>query len=96
MIVRIVRMYFMPDAVDEFLDVYGRTQAAILNMEGCSYLELLRDTNDPSVFVTISHWESPRALNEYRKSELFKKIWRRAKAHFSKPAEAFSLEKYSM
>lgn len=96
MIVRIVRMHFMPDAVDEFLDVYGRTEAAILHSEGCIYLELLRDTEDPNVFVTISHWESSRALDNYRKSELFKKVWRRAKTHFSKSPQAFSMEKYSI
>lgn len=86
----------MPDAVDEFLDVYGRTEAAILHSEGCSYLELLRDTEDPNVFVTISHWENIDALNRYRQSELFKKVWRRAKAHFSKAPQAFSMEKYSL
>ena len=94
MIIRIVRMHFVPEAVDEFLDIYGRTQAAILNMEGCTYLELMRDTEDPNVFLTISHWESSGSLDNYRKSELFKNVWRRVKAHFSKPAEAFSAEKY--
>lgn len=96
MIVRIVRMHFVPDAVDEFLDVFERTEAAILHSEGCTYLELLRDTEDPNVFVTISHWESARALDNYRKSELFKKVWRRAKANFSKPPQAFSMEKYTV
>lgn len=95
MIVRIVRMHFVPEAVDEFLDIYGRTEAAILNMNGCSYLKLLRDTEDPDVFVTISHWETTRALDNYRKSELFKSVWRRVKVHFSKPAEAFSLEEHA-
>lgn len=88
-------MHFIPEAVDEFLDIYGRTQAAILNMEGCAYLELMRDTDDPNVFITISHWENTRALDNYRKSELFKNVWRRVKPHFSKPAEAFSAGKYS-
>lgn len=94
MIVRIVRMHFMPDTVDEFLDIYERTQAAIQNVKGCMHLELMRDTEDPNVFITVSHWESTRALNSYRKSELFKNVWRRVKAHFSQPADAFSMEAY--
>ncbi|HEX7015084.1 MAG TPA: antibiotic biosynthesis monooxygenase family protein [Cyclobacteriaceae bacterium] len=94
MIVRIVRMYFIPDAVDDFLDIYERTEAAILNMSGCSHLELMRDTEQPNVLITISHWESTAALNNYRKSELFKSVWRRVKTLFSQPAEAFSMERY--
>ncbi|HEY4655327.1 MAG TPA: antibiotic biosynthesis monooxygenase family protein [Cyclobacteriaceae bacterium] len=94
MIIRVVRMHFVPDAVDEFLDIYERTQAAIQNMDGCSHLELMRDTDDPNVFITVSHWENSRYLDDYRKSELFKNVWRRVKVHFSQPADAFSMEKY--
>ncbi|HLT81844.1 MAG TPA: antibiotic biosynthesis monooxygenase [Cyclobacteriaceae bacterium] len=94
MIIRIVKMHFHPDAVDDFLDIYGRTEAAILHMEGCTYLELMRVTDDPNVFVTISHWDSTTALNNYRKSELFKNVWRRVKPHFSQRPEAYSLERF--
>ncbi|MDV3307708.1 MAG: antibiotic biosynthesis monooxygenase [Cyclobacteriaceae bacterium] len=94
MIVRIVRMYFIPEAVDDFLEIYGRTEAAIKNMAGCTYLELMRDADDPNIFVTVSHWESTTALKNYRKSELFKNVWRRVKEHFSQPAEAFSMERF--
>lgn len=94
MIIRIVRMHFIPDAVDDFLDIYERTQAAIQNMAGCTFLELMRDTEDPNVFVTISHWDNTAALDNYRKSELFKNVWHRVKAHFAQPAEAFSMERY--
>ena len=94
MIIRIVRMHFIPDAVDDFLDIYERTQAAIQNMAGCAFLELMRDTEDPNVFITISHWDSTAALDRYRKSELFKNVWHRVKQLFSQPAEAFSMERY--
>jgi quinol monooxygenase YgiN len=96
MIIRIVRMHFIPESVDDFLDIYERTQAAIQNVSGCIYLELMRDTEDPNVFITLSHWESTTALNNYRKSELFKNVWRRVKALFSQPAEAFSMESVAM
>ncbi|MFO7258053.1 MAG: antibiotic biosynthesis monooxygenase [Bacteroidota bacterium] len=94
MIVRIVRMHFMPEAVDDFLDIYGRTEAAIRNMAGCTYLELMRDAENPNVLITVSHWESVTALNNYRKSELFKSVWRRVKTLFAQPAEAFSMERH--
>jgi quinol monooxygenase YgiN len=92
MIVRIVRMHFIPEAVDDFLDIYGRTEAAIRNMTGCMHLELMRDAENPNILITVSHWESVAALNNYRKSELFKSVWRRVKTHFAQPAEAFSME----
>lgn len=95
MIIRIVRMHFSPEAVDDFLDIYERTEAAIKNMAGCTYLELMRDSEDPNVLITISHWDSTTALNNYRKSELFKSVWRRVKTHFSQPAEAFSMERFA-
>jgi quinol monooxygenase YgiN len=94
MIIRIVRMYFVSEGVDDFLEIYERTRAAIENMEGCSYLELMRDTEDPNAFVTISHWESASDLEHYRQSELFKNVWNRVKALFSRPADAFSMEKH--
>jgi heme oxygenase (mycobilin-producing) len=96
MLVRIVRMYFLPDQVDDFLEMFERTKAAIRNAEGCSHLELFRDIHSPECFVTISNWGRHEDLEAYRQSELFKSTWRRVKPMFSKPAEAFTLESESI
>ena len=93
MIVRIVRMHFDQEAIDDFLEIYDRVKAAIGTVQGCTYLELLRDTEDPNVFVTISHWERIEDLENYRNSELFKNVWNRVKTLFAQPADAYSLSK---
>ncbi|WP_370476465.1 putative quinol monooxygenase [Tamlana flava] len=93
MIVRIVKMGFYKQNIDAFLDNFHDTKGDIRAFEGCSYLELYRDKTNPSVFFTYSYWESEEHLEQYRKSELFKKVWSRVKPLFSIRPEAWSVEK---
>lgn len=94
MIVRIVRMHFTPEGVEQFLEIFHAHKIAIRNVDGCTHLQLLIDVNDPLAYTTLSHWHDARDLEAYRKSELFKSVWGRVKALFSTPSQAFSLEKY--
>ena len=87
-------MHFTEAGVDEFLEIFDTNKVAIRNFEGCSHLQLLRDKDDPTVFTTLSHWDSEANLENYRKSELFGKVWGRVKSLFSERTIAFSLEKY--
>jgi heme-degrading monooxygenase HmoA len=87
-------MHFTEAGVDEFLEIFNANKVAIRNFEGCTHLQLLRDKDDPTVFTTLSHWESEENLEKYRKSELFGKVWGRVKSLFSERTIAFSLEKY--
>lgn len=94
MIIRIVRMHFSESGIDEFLSVFNQHQAAIRNFPGCSYLQLLTDASDRSVFFTLSHWDSEASLENYRKSELFNKVWGRVKTLFAERSQAHSLVPY--
>lgn len=94
MIVRVVRMHFKEESVDQFLEIFNRHKEAIRHVEGCTRLELHRDINHPTVFTTISHWNDPSDLDGYRNSELFKAVWPKVKVLFSDSPQAFSLEKY--
>jgi quinol monooxygenase YgiN len=85
-------MHFQPANVDDFLEIFQRTKDAIRNRKGCLHLELLRDAGQENVFVTISHWKDKSDLDQYRSSELFKKVWARVKPLFSQPTEAYTLE----
>lgn len=93
MLVRIVKMAFYKQNIEAFLLNFNETKNQIRNFEGCQYLELYRDLNDPTTFFTYSYWESEEALEGYRKSELFKMVWSKTKPLFSKPAKAWSVEK---
>jgi len=93
MIIRIVRMTFKSESVDDFLENFNRNKELIRNFDGCLHLELWQDENEKNIFLTHSHWESEDHLNQYRDSELFKNVWSFTKKLFSERPIAFSSRK---
>ncbi len=89
-IVRLVRMSFQPDKVDDFLQLFNRVAGYIRSFPGCHRLELLADHTDEQVFTTYSIWDSPHDLEEYRRSPLFEDTWRRTREMFSENPAAVS------
>ena len=85
-------MGFDPSKTDEFLHNFDTVKQQIRNAPGNRFLELYRDKNDPSVFFTYSHWDSPDALEAYRNSELFREVWAFTKKLFNQKPEAWSVE----
>ena len=92
MLIRIVRMTFREDKVEEFLEIFNRSKYQIRAFEGCLHLEFLRDKNAPNIMLTYSHWASEQHLNTYRDSLLFKTTWAATKALFADKPMAFSSE----
>lgn len=92
MIIRIVKMSFKPEKVSEFLKIFDESKQLIRNMPGCTHLELLNDVNEKNIFFTYSYWESENDLNNYRKSDVFIKVWTQTKVLFITKAEAWSVE----
>jgi len=94
MIVRIVKMQFLPEHIEDFKKLFDDRKEKIRNFPGCRYLELLQGLEEESnVFMTYSYWETNQDLNNYRYSELFKETWSATKKMFSKKAEAISTQK---
>lgn len=91
MLIRIVRMTFIPERVAEFLQLFRESEDSIRQMPGCLFLELWQDADQPHVYCTHSHWASAQALQVYRRSELFGRVWPATKALFAAPALAFSV-----
>ena len=90
--IRIVKMTFDPEKVNEFLEIFNSSKHLIRAMQGCNRLELLNDINSPNIFFTYSYWNSENDLNNYRTSELFANVWSKTKVLFSVKAEAWSVE----
>ena len=90
MIVRIVKLTFQEDKVNDFITIFNESKDLIRNFEGNSHLELLRCSTDGTIFFTHSHWKSEEALENYRHSELFKTTWAKTKPLFAEKAEAWS------
>ena len=93
MLIRIVRMTFQEDKIDNFLEIFNRSKLLIRGFEGCQHLELLRDKSASNVMLTYSYWHSEEHLNAYRDSELFKITWAATKVLFSDKPVAFSSER---
>jgi hypothetical protein len=93
MLIRIVRMTFKTEEVPAFLENFEANKTFIRNFPGCQHLELWQDDTEKNIFVTYSYWESEKALNQYRDSELFKSVWGLTKTFFSEKPQAFSSKK---
>jgi len=92
MIVRIVKMTFHPDKVNDFTAIFEEMKSRIAAFEGCKKLELKKSVAHQNIFFTISTWDSEAHLNAYRDSDFFKNVWNKAKALFADKPEAYSLE----
>lgn len=91
MIVRVVKMQFDLNFIEEFKILFTEVKPKISNFEGCLGVKLLQHETDLSVFFTISEWRRADNLENYRKSDLFIETWAKVKPNFSAKAEAWSL-----
>jgi len=93
MFVRIVKMGFNPENVENFLSDFEVVKSKVRGFEGCLFLELYRDKSNTNQFFTYSYWEDEQALENYRNSELFKGVWKNTKQYFNQKPEAWSVDK---
>lgn len=91
MLIRLVKMHFSSEYIDEFKSTFIAVQSKIANFKGCSSVRLLQDSANPDIFFTISHWLDAEHLENYRQSELFTQTWAIVKPNFQSKAEAWSL-----
>ena len=96
MFVRIVKMSFKNDKVDDFLSDFELIKDKVRGYKGCNLLELYRDKQNTNILFTYSYWETEQDLENYRNSDLFKAIWEQTKALFNDKPEAWSVDKISI
>lgn len=90
MIVRIVKMKFRKEELPNFIQLFDEKKTSIAGFKGCSFLQLYKDVEEENILYTYSIWESEEALNIYRNSDLFKKVWPATKAMFGGKPSAWS------
>jgi len=90
MIVRIVKMTFNEENVNDFLQLFESKNQSIRSFEGCKRLELLQDDSNPEIFFTYSFWTNEDYLEQYRKSDLFQDTWKITKSFFKDKPQAWS------
>ena len=86
-------MGFEPDKIQDFLANFEKQKEKIRGFEGCEFLELYRDKNNTQQFFTYSYWKDEQSLENYRNSDLFKKVWAETKIYFNQKPEAWSVDK---
>jgi quinol monooxygenase YgiN len=91
MITRIVKLHFQEEKVTDFLSLFDQVVTKVNAFPGCQEMHMLRDINNPTVFITHSLWDSEEDLNKYRDSELFQSIWPTIKPWFAEKPQAWSL-----
>lgn len=91
MIKRIVKLTFQPEKTADFLEVFAYHKERILVFPGCKHIELLRCKDPDHVFFTLSVWDSEEALENYRRSELFRDTWGKTKVLFSDRPQAWTV-----
>ncbi len=92
MLIRIVKMTFQEERLEDFVALFKDSQPKIEAMPGCQQVTLMQDWEDPQVYITYSHWDNKKALDHYRHSEMFKDVWARTKAMFADKPQAFSMK----
>ncbi len=93
MIIRIVKLTFETENIIRFENIFNKSKYLIRDFDGCNFLELYQDKNNPNIFFTYSYWENEDALEVYRNSDLFKNLWAKTKLLFSNKPEAWTVNK---
>ena len=91
--IRIVKLTFQEDKVEDFLALFDQIQTTIRGFDGCLELYLLQDRQLPNVFFTYSIWKDDHYLQAYRQSAFFDETWRKTKALFAEKPAAWSVDK---
>lgn len=92
MIRRIVKMEFLPEHKESFIQIFKESRPTILTMPGCKSVSLLRDVKKSEVMFTLSDWESEADLDFYRSTAFFLHTWKKTKALFATKAVAWTTE----
>lgn len=93
MIIRVVKLQFKKEDLEEALSKLSGIAPTVRSMEGCQFLEIGVRSRDKGLVVTYSYWDDVDYLNAYRTSEEFKEFWSSIKPLFAEKAEAWSLER---
>jgi heme-degrading monooxygenase HmoA len=88
---RIVKMTFKPDAIEDFTQIFEASKPLIEDFPGCQGVDLMQDINDRHIIMTHSTWDGPEALEAYRTSDLFRNTWAKTKVLFADKPLAWSL-----
>ncbi len=86
-------MSFAEENIEAFLKNFDNNKEKIRAVDGCEFLQLLRDKDNTNQFFTYSFWNEQADLENYRQSDLFKGVWAKTKVLFNDKPQTWSVEK---
>ena len=89
-IVRVVRLTFSNETIDEFNELYKKHEESIASQPGCINVQLVEDSSNPNIKATISKWVDEKSLKAYRESQLFGVVWPATKTLFAAKPEVWT------
>lgn len=92
--IRVVKLTFQEDKIAEFLAFFDTINHIVNEFPGCNGMQLLQDKQHPFIVFTYSDWKDEAALENYRVSPDFQRIWSTIKPWFSEKAQAWSVDVY--
>lgn len=90
--IRIVKLTIKEEHLEDFIKDFNTFKDSVNTFPGCKGMRMLQDKNNPQTIFTYSQWESDEALDNYRHSELFGKVWPAFKRWFADRTEVWSTE----
>jgi quinol monooxygenase YgiN len=90
MIIRIVKLTFQEEKVNDFLSFFETIKLKVNSFSGCLGMQLVQDVKNKNIIFTYSKWESEIELNHYRDSETFGEVWPTIKPWFEAKTEAWT------
>lgn len=93
MLIRLVKIEFHPDKVNDFLDFFETIKDRLRHQPGCIEVRLMKDLNHPNIFFSYSTWKDGSFLQQYIMSDFFKnQVWVHLKILFNAKPMAWSVE----
>lgn len=92
--IRIVKLTFKPEHIQDFYDFIAPYRAKINAVDGCQGVQILQDIANPNLIFTYSNWDREESLDTYRQSELFQHVWTTVKQWFGDKPEAWSMDEF--
>ncbi len=89
MITRIVKLSFQNQYCPHFESMFPKIQQIVFSSKGCKEVKLLKSM-EKGLYFTYSHWDTEQSLEDYRQSDVFKKIWSDFKTNFKDAPQAWS------
>lgn len=63
-------------------------------VDGCKHLEVLNDKADNLTIFSMAIWESEKAIDKYKKTDLYKTVWKQLNEYIAGEPHIWTVENF--